>query len=126
MKNESILILGAREHNLKNIDVEIPRGKICTVTGVSGAGKSSLAFDTVVSEAHRKFFFTLSHYFRQFLPTNKRAKVRKITGLSPTVSLSQHETRPSPLASVATASDLNELFESFTQNMQKHTAPSIC
>lgn len=107
---DSIIILGAEEHNLKNIDVKIPRGSITAITGVSGAGKSSLAFDTLLSEAYRKFFFTLSHYFRQFLPTKNKAKIKKITGLSPAIGLSQYETRPSPYASVATITDIGELF----------------
>lgn len=107
---DHILIYGAQEHNLKNINVGIPRNTITAITGVSGAGKSSLAFDTLLSEAHRKFFFTLSHYFRQFLPIKNRAKVRKITGISPAIGLSQYETRPSSYASLATMTDLGELF----------------
>lgn len=107
---DAIVIHGASEHNLKNLDVTLPRGAITAITGVSGAGKSSLAFDTVLSESYRKFFFTLSHYFRQFLPTKEKAKVKKITGLSPAIGLSQYETRPSPYASVASITDLGELF----------------
>lgn len=107
--NDAILIYGANEHNLKNIDVRIPRGLITSITGVSGAGKSSLAFDTLLSESYRKFFFTLSHYYRQFLPTKNKARVRKIIGLSPAIGLSQYETRPSPYASVASLTDLAEL-----------------
>ena len=107
---DSIAIHGAREHNLKNISVNLPRGSITAITGVSGAGKSSLAFDTLLSESYRKFFFTLSHYFRQFLPSKEKAKVQKITGLSPAIGLSQYETRPSPYASVASVTDLGELF----------------
>ncbi len=107
--DDAILIYGANEHNLKNIDVRIPRGLITSITGVSGAGKSSLAFDTLLSESYRKFFFTLSHYYRQFLPTKNKARVRKIIGLSPAIGLSQYETRPSSHASVASLTDLGEL-----------------
>ena len=109
MVSNNIKILGAQEHNLKNIDIEIPKGQICAITGISGSGKSTLAFDTILSEAQRKFFYTLSYYSRQFLSLNSKAKVRKISGLSPAISLSQYEAQPSVRASIATLTDLNEL-----------------
>ena len=80
--NKYIVIRGAREHNLKKIDLSIERGKITAITGVSGSGKSSLAFDTILAECHRRFFYTLSHYSRQFLNLEARPQVDFITGLS--------------------------------------------
>lgn len=110
MKSDSICIKGASEHNLKNIDLDIPRGKITVVTGVSGSGKSSLAFDTVLAESHRRFFYTLSNYSRQFLDLGTRPKVSSITGLSPAISLEQNETMPSRRSTVASITDIGELF----------------
>lgn len=104
-----IWVQGASEHNLKNLDVKIPRGKIVAVTGVSGSGKSSLVFDTVLAECQRRFFYTLSNYSRQFLDLGTRPAVRKITGLSPAISLEQNETQPSSRATVATLTDIGEL-----------------
>lgn len=108
--HQSITIQGASEHNLKNIDLALPRGKIIAVTGVSGSGKSSFAFDTLLTEANRRFFYTLSHYSRMFLNLNSRPAVRKITGLSPAIALAQYESPPSKRASIATLTDLNEMF----------------
>jgi len=104
-----IVVRGASEHNLKNIDVTIPRGSITVVTGVSGSGKSSLAFDTILAECHRRFFYTLSNYSRQFLDLGTRPRVRAIQGLSPAIALEQNETKPSRRASVGTLTDLSEL-----------------
>ena len=104
-----ITIKGACENNLRNLNVTIPRKSLSVITGVSGSGKSSLAFDTLLSEAQRKYFFTLSHYSRQFLSLQQRAKVSQISGLSPPISLPQVETSPSPRATIATYTDLGEL-----------------
>lgn len=109
MEHEYITITGASEHNLKNCDVRIPRNQITVVTGVSGSGKSSLVFDTILKEAQRRFFYTLSHYSRQFVAVGQRPKVRSITGLSPAIGLAQFETRPSSRATVGTLTDLTEL-----------------
>lgn len=106
---ELIEVKGASEHNLKGIDVSIERGKITVVTGVSGSGKSSLAFDTILAEAQRRFLHTLSHYSRQFLELQSRPSVRSVTGLSPAIALAQNETMPSRRATVGTLSDLSEL-----------------
>jgi excinuclease ABC subunit A len=92
------------------VDLTIERGKITVVTGVSGSGKSSLAFDTILAEAQRRFLHTLSHYSRQFLDLQARPSVRSVTGLSPAVSLAQNETMPSRRATVGTLTDLSELF----------------
>ena len=104
-----INISGAFENNLKNCDIKIPKQSITIVTGVSGSGKSSLVFDTVLSSSQRNFFYTLSHYFRQFLDLGSRPKVRSISGLSPCISLAQNETLPSIRATVGTLTDIGEL-----------------
>ena len=109
MERSAIEIRGAQEHNLKDIDLSIPRQRITVVTGVSGSGKSSLAFDTVLAEANRRFFYTLSHYSRQFLDLGARPALRSASGLSPAISLAQNETQASVRASVASLSDIGEM-----------------
>ena len=104
-----ITIKGAHENNLQSCDIQIHRNSITVVTGVSGSGKSSLVFDTILAEAHRRFFYTLSHYSRQFLNMGTKPKVVHIDGLSPAIGLAQNETQPSKRASVGTLSDLSEL-----------------
>ena len=106
---ETIVVRGAAEHNLKGIDIGIERRAITVITGVSGSGKSSLAFDTVLAEAQRRFFYTLSHYSRQFLDLTARPAVKQLTGLSPAIALAQSETQPSRRATVGTLTDLSEL-----------------
>lgn len=106
---QDIEIKGASEHNLKNLSLRIPRGKITVVTGVSGSGKSSLVFDTILAEAQRRFFHTLSYYSRQFLEMSTRPKFHVIKGLSPAIALAQMETQASTRATVGTFSDLAEL-----------------
>lgn len=105
----AIEVKGALEHNLKNVDVSIERGSFTVITGVSGSGKSSLAFDTILAEAQRRFFYTLSHYSRQFLDLSARPAVRSLSGLSPAISLAQNETMPSRRATVGTLTDVGEL-----------------
>ena len=107
--SSNIIIRGASEHNLKNINLDIPRQAITIITGVSGSGKSSLVFDTILAEAQRRFFYTLSHYTRQFLDVSTRPHVHVLKGLSPAISLAQMETPPSVRASVGTLTDLSEL-----------------
>lgn len=101
-----IEVYGAREHNLKNIDVTIPRNRLTVITGLSGSGKSSLAFDTIYAEGQRRYIETLSAYARQFLGTMERPDVDKITGLSPVISIEQKTTNKNPRSTVGTITEI--------------------
>ena len=94
--SKSIIIRGAREHNLKNLDVEIPRDKLVVITGLSGSGKSSLAFDTIYAEGQRRYVESLSAYARQFLEQMGKPDVDSIEGLSPAISIEQKSTSHNP------------------------------
>ncbi|HHY90595.1 MAG TPA: excinuclease ABC subunit UvrA, partial [Clostridiales bacterium] len=96
MAKDSIIIKGAREHNLKNIDLEIPRNQFVVVTGLSGSGKSSLAFDTIYAEGQRRYVESLSAYARQFLGQMEKPDVDSIEGLSPAISIDQKTTSKNP------------------------------
>ncbi len=127
--HDHISVRGANEHNLKNIDLDIKRGALTVVTGVSGSGKSSLAFDTILAESQRRFFYTLSHYSRQFLDLGTRPAVRKISGLSPAIALAQNETAPSRRSTLGSLTDISELlavmFARFGQQLcPKHRKPT--
>lgn len=104
--SESIRVTGAREHNLKNIDVEIPRDKLVVVTGLSGSGKSSLAFDTIYAEGQRRYVESLSSYARQFLGIMEKPDVDQIEGLSPAISIDQKSTSRNPRSTVATVTEI--------------------
>ena len=91
MPLDSIIVQGAREHNLKNVDVTIPRNKLVVMTGVSGSGKSSLAFDTIYAEGQRRYVESLSSYARQFLGRMDKPDVDYIEGLSPAISIQQRQ-----------------------------------
>jgi excinuclease ABC subunit A len=104
--NEEIKVLGARVHNLQNIDVTIPRNKLVVITGLSGSGKSSLAFDTIYAEGQRRYMETLSAYARQFLGGMQRPDVDKITGLSPVISIEQKSTNKNPRSTVGTITEV--------------------
>ena len=91
-QDDYIGIIGAREHNLKDIDLEIPRNKLVVITGVSGSGKSSLAFDTIYAEGQRRYMETFSAYARQFIGEMERPDVEQISGLSPVISIEQKTT----------------------------------
>ena len=101
-----ISVLGARVHNLKNIDVEIPRGSLTVITGLSGSGKSSLAFDTIFAEGQRRYIETFSAYARNFLGNMERPDVDKITGLSPVISIEQKTTNKNPRSTVGTTTEI--------------------
>lgn len=103
---DKIEIIGAAEHNLKGIDVTIPRGKFVVVTGLSGSGKSSLAFDTIYAEGQRRYMETLSAYARQFIGILERPKVESITGLSPIIAIEQKTTGTSPRSTVGTTTEI--------------------
>ncbi|MDX1637684.1 MAG: excinuclease ABC subunit UvrA [Balneolaceae bacterium] len=103
---EQIVIRGAREHNLKNIDVDIPREELVVVTGISGSGKSSLAFDTIYAEGQRRFLESLSAYARQFLGMMERPDVDFIDGLSPVISIDQKTTNRNPRSTVGTVTEI--------------------
>ena len=104
--NNDILITGARVHNLKNIDVRIPRDKLVVITGLSGSGKSSLAFDTIFAEGQRRYMETFSSYARGYIGTMQRPDVDKITGLSPVISIDQKTTSRNPRSTVGTVTEV--------------------
>ncbi len=104
--NNKISVLGARVHNLKNIDVDIPRNSFTIITGLSGSGKSSLAFDTIFAEGQRRYIETFSSYARNFLGNMERPDVDKITGLSPVISIEQKTTNKNPRSTVGTTTEV--------------------
>lgn len=106
LETEQIEVLGARVHNLKNIDVNIPRNKMTVITGLSGSGKSSLAFDTIFAEGQRRYIETFSAYARNFLGNLERPDVDKITGLSPVISIEQKTTNKNPRSTVGTTTEV--------------------
>lgn len=109
-KKELIKIRGANEHNLKNIDVDIPRNKLVVLTGLSGSGKSSLAFDTIYAEGQRRYMESLSSYARQFLGQMEKPNVESIEGLSPAISIDQKSTNRNPRSTVGTVTEIYDYF----------------
>ena len=105
---EDLIVTGASEHNLQSVDVGLPRNKLVVFTGVSGSGKSSLAFDTLYAEGQRRFLETLSAYARQFLGGLKRPNVESITGLSPVVAIEQKTVSKNPRSTVGTVTELHD------------------
>src|SRR5881394_1284615 len=119
MAEDALFIRGAREHNLKNIDVTIPRDRLTVITGLSGSGKSSLAFDTIYAEGQRRYVESLSAYARQFLDQLERQDVDSVDGLSPAISIEQKTVSRSPRSTVGTVTEVYDylrlLFSSIGQ-----------
>ena len=106
MANDKIIIKGARVNNLKNIDIELPRNKLIVMTGLSGSGKTSLAFDTIYAEGQRRYVESLSSYARQFLGATEKPLVDSIEGLSPSISIDQKTTNKNPRSTVGTTTEI--------------------
>ncbi len=106
MAEDSLIVRGAREHNLRNIDVTIPRDRLTVVTGLSGSGKSSLAFDTIYAEGQRRYVESLSAYARQFLGLMEKPDVDSIEGLSPAISIEQKTAGHNPRSTVGTVTEI--------------------
>src|SRR4029077_2998964 len=106
LEPDNIKVFGARVHNLKNISVSIPRNQFVVITGISGSGKSSLAFDTIYNEGQRRYLDSLSAYARQFIGGYERPDVDKITGLSPVISIEQKSVNKNPRSTVGTVTEI--------------------
>src|SRR6266446_2223016 len=106
MSSDALIVRGAREHNLKNISVEIPRNSLTVITGLSGSGKSSLAFDTIYAEGQRRYVESLSAYARQFLERMEKPDVDEISGIAPAVAIRQKNSTRNPRSNVATATEI--------------------
>ena len=106
MKNDKLVIKGARENNLKNIDIEIPKNKLVIMTGLSGSGKTSLAFNTIYAEGQRRYVESLSAYARQFLGNMEKPDVDSIEGLSPAIAIDQKTTSNNPRSTVGTVTEI--------------------
>ena len=109
-KNPVIKIRGAKEHNLKDIDINIPRNELVVLTGLSGSGKSSLAFDTIYAEGQRRYMESLSSYARQFLGQMEKPEVDSIEGLPPAISIDQKSTNKNPRSTVGTVTEIYDYF----------------
>ena len=108
MDNSNIVIRGAREHNLRNVDLELPRNRLIVFTGVSGSGKSSLAFDTLYAEGQRRYVESLSSYARQFLGQLQKPDVDYLAGLSPAISIQQKAAGRNPRSTVGTITEIHD------------------
>ena len=122
-KNESILIKGARVNNLKNIDVEIPRGKLVVITGLSGSGKSSLAFDTLYAEGQRRYVESLSSYARQFLGRMSKPECDYIKGIPPAIAIEQKVSSRNPRSTVGTSTEIYEYLRLLYARVGKTYSP---
>ena len=121
--NDTIEVLGARVHNLKNIDVSIPREQLVVITGLSGSGKSSLAFDTIYAEGQRRYVESLSAYARQFLDRMRKPDVDLIEGLSPAISIEQKTTSKNPRSIVATVTEIYDYMRLLFARVGKTYSP---
>src|SRR5436309_5319260 len=119
MPAQVIKISGARQHNLKNLHVELPREKLIVVTGLSGSGKSSLAFDTIYADGQRKYVESLSAYARQFLEQLQRPDVDHIEGLSPSIAIGQRSAASNPRSTIATTTEIYEFLRLLYANLRK-------
>ena len=124
MPLDAIVVKGAREHNLKNIDVTIPRDKLVVITGVSGSGKSSLAFDTIYAEGQRRYVESLSAYARQFLGRMEKPDVDYIEGLSPAISIDQKGPARNPRSTVGTVTGSTTICDYCSPASDTRTVPS--
>src|SRR5881409_2032356 len=129
MAKDSIIITGARQHNLKNISLTLPREKLIVITGLSGSGKSSLAFDTIYAEGQRKYVESLSAYARQFLDQMQKPDVDFIEGLSPAIAIEQRSSATNPRSTIATTTEIYDylrlLFASVGQPHDPNTGEPI-
>ncbi|MCQ1509015.1 excinuclease ABC subunit UvrA, partial [Staphylococcus aureus] len=124
MKEPSIVVKGARAHNLKNIDIELPKNKLIVMTGLSGSGKSSLAFDTIYAEGQRRYVESLSAYARQFLGQMDKPDVDTIEGLSPAISIDQKTTSKNPRSTVATVTEIYDYIRLLYARVGKPYCPN--
>ena len=122
MDEKGIIIQGARQNNLKNIDLTLPRNKLIVFTGLSGSGKSSLAFDTIYAEGQRKYVESLSAYARQFLGQMNKPDVDKISGLSPAISIDQKSTSHNPRSTVGTVTEIHD----YLRMLYAHASRAYC
>ena len=122
--SNKIVVSGARKHNLKDIDVELPRDALIVVTGLSGSGKSSLAFDTIYAEGQRRYVESLSAYARQFLGLMEKPDVDSIEGLSPAISIDQKTTSRNPRSTVGTVTEIYTTCACSGRGSEFPTAPS--
>src|SRR4030081_2005478 len=110
MDNSTIVIRGAREHNLRSVNLELPKDRLIVFTGVSGSGKSSLAFDTLYAEGQRRYVESLSAYARQFLGQLQKPDVDYLSGLSPAISIQQKSASKNPRSTVGTVTEIHDFF----------------
>jgi len=125
MALDKLIVRGAREHNLKNITIEIPRDKMVVITGLSGSGKSSLAFDTIYAEGQRRYVESLSAYARQFLGLMEKPNVDQIEGLSPAISIDQKGSGRNPRSTVGTVTEVYVIYACYMHASVSPIAPSV-
>src|SRR5262245_28646107 len=123
MPQDVIRIGGAREHNLKNLSLEIPRNRLVVITGLSGSGKSSLAFDSIFAEGQRKYVESLSAYARQFLDQMQRPEVDYIEGLSPAIAIEQRTAASNPRSTIATTTEIFDYLRLLFANVGQPHCP---
>src|SRR5260221_14518145 len=125
MSQDKLVVRGAREHNLKDVSVQIPRDQLVVITGLSGSGKSSLAFDTIYAEGQRRYVESLSAYARQFLEQMDKPDVDSIEGLSPAISIEQKTTSKNPRSTVGTVTEIYDYLRLLWARVGKPHCP-IC